>query len=172
MNTFLVSVKCKGASGPSSRPSPDCLKPPNGVLYRTDECELTDRLPDSTARATRTARERLSVQIDPDNPYAVSLASAIASASSSKGSTVTTGPKISSVAVRSERSGVSTVGGNQNPGPDGASPRKATGASSGTYEDTVFQCDRDTSGPISVSRRLGSPTTTPLTAGSSSSMNR
>jgi hypothetical protein len=56
----------------------------------------------------------------------------MASASSSNGSTVTTGPKISSVTVRSVRSGVSTVGGNQNPGPEGASPRNATGASSGT----------------------------------------
>jgi hypothetical protein len=31
MKTFLVSVKACGASGPSSRPSPDCLNPPNGV---------------------------------------------------------------------------------------------------------------------------------------------
>src|SRR5690348_912028 len=29
--TFLVSVKARGASGPSSRPSPDDLKPPKGV---------------------------------------------------------------------------------------------------------------------------------------------
>ena len=93
---------------------------------------MTDRLPDSTARETRSARDRLSVQIDPDSPYGVSLANAIASASSSNASTVTTGPKISSVTVRSVRAGVSTVGGNQNPGPEGASPRKATGASSGT----------------------------------------
>ena len=31
MKTFLVSVKACSASGPSSRPRPDCLKPPNGV---------------------------------------------------------------------------------------------------------------------------------------------
>jgi hypothetical protein len=31
MKTFLVSVKASRASGPSSRPRPDCLKPPNGV---------------------------------------------------------------------------------------------------------------------------------------------
>ena len=31
MKTFLVSVKAVRASGPSSRPSPDCLKPPKGV---------------------------------------------------------------------------------------------------------------------------------------------
>ena len=62
----------------------------------------------------------------------MSLARAIASASSSNGSTVTTGPKISSVTVRSVRCGVNTVGGNQYPGPIGALPRNATGASSGT----------------------------------------
>ena len=31
MKTFLMSVKDASASGPSSRPSPDCLNPPNGV---------------------------------------------------------------------------------------------------------------------------------------------
>ena len=44
------------------------------------------------------------------------------------GSTTTTGPKISSVTVRAERSGVSTVGGNQKPGPSGALPRIALDA--------------------------------------------
>src|SRR5215475_8459309 len=92
MKTFLTSVNASSASGPSSRPSPDCLKPPNGVQYRTDECEFTDRLPVSTARATLIARPMFCVQIDPDSPYGVSLAISIASASSSKGVTVTTGP--------------------------------------------------------------------------------
>src|SRR4051812_24783121 len=71
--TFFTSVNESSASGPSSRPSPDCLNPPNGVEYRTEECELTDRLPDSTARATRSARPTSRVQIDPDRPYSVSL---------------------------------------------------------------------------------------------------
>src|SRR5258706_11361719 len=97
MKTFLVSVNASGASGPSSRPRPDCLNPPNGVQYRTDECEFTDRLPLSTARATRIARPTSLVQIDPDRPYGVSLAIDTASASSSNGVTVTTGPKTSSV---------------------------------------------------------------------------
>src|SRR6185437_11113676 len=97
MNTFLTSVNASSASGPSSRPSPDCLNPPNGVQYRTDECEFTDRLPVSTARATLIARPMLPVQIDPDSPYGVSLAISIASASSLNGVTVTTGPNISSV---------------------------------------------------------------------------
>lgn len=56
MNTFLVSVNDSTASGPSSLPSPDCLNPPKGVQYRTEECELTDRLPLSQARTTRSAR--------------------------------------------------------------------------------------------------------------------
>ena len=46
---------------------------------------------------------------------------------------MTTGPKTSSVkAGESAPTGASTVGGNQKPGPSGALPRKATGASSGT----------------------------------------
>ncbi len=60
----------------------------------------------------------------------VSLASLTASASSSNGITVATGPKISSRAARAPGStGQSTVGANQNPGPSGAVPRTATGAS-------------------------------------------
>jgi hypothetical protein len=84
-------------------------------------------------RATRRARPRSRVQIDPDSPYSPSLAMRRASASSSNGTTATTGPKISSVSARCRGSlGVSTVGGNQKPGPAGAVPRKAIGASSGT----------------------------------------
>src|ERR1700735_3370344 len=97
MKAFLVSVKESSASGPSSRPRPDCLNPPNGVQYRTDECEFTDRLPLSTALATRIARPTFWVQMDPDRPYGVSLAIVMASASSVNGVTVTTGPKTSSV---------------------------------------------------------------------------
>ena len=64
----------------------------------------------------------------------MSLASRIASASSSNGTTATTGPKISSrhCGEPACRPAARTVGGNQKPGPSGQSPRKATGASSGT----------------------------------------
>jgi hypothetical protein len=90
------------------------LTPPNGVQYRTDELEFTLRLPVSTPRDTRIARPRSLVQIEPDRPYSVSLASAIACASSSKGSTDTTGPKISSRQCRSASECASrTVGGYQ-----------------------------------------------------------
>src|SRR5689334_21149616 len=114
MNTFLTSVNASSASGPSSRPNPEYLNPPNGVEYRTEELEFTERLPDSTARATRSARPAFSVQIDPDSPNSVSLASRTASASSSKASTETTGPKISSRQEGSRPvSASSTVGGYQ-----------------------------------------------------------
>ena len=63
----------------------------------------------------------------------MSFAIRIASASSSKGNTATTGPKISSTMLGwSGESGASTVGANQKPGPSGALPRNATGAPSGT----------------------------------------
>jgi hypothetical protein len=44
------------------------LKPPNGVLTRTEVFELIDRVPVSIARATRSARAPSRVQIDPDRP--------------------------------------------------------------------------------------------------------
>jgi hypothetical protein len=44
------------------------LKPPNGVDTRTEEFELTDRTPLSTARATRSARAASRVQIEPESP--------------------------------------------------------------------------------------------------------
>jgi len=82
-------------------------------------------------RATRSARPTSRVQIDPDRPYSVSLAIRIASASSSKGITATTGPKTSSRHTGSRVSGDSTtVGGSHQPGPSGALPVKAMVASS------------------------------------------
>ncbi len=103
----------------------------------------------------------------------MSLARRTASPSSSKGMTTTTGPKISSTAARSAGStGASTVGGNQFPGPSGHAPRTATGEPSGTKEATVSRWSAEISGPISVVSCVGSPTLTPLTAGSSRVMNR
>ena len=43
-------------------------------------------------------------------------------------------------------------------GPSGAEPRKATGASSGTYDDTVRSWSSEISGPICVDSSSGSPT--------------
>ena len=97
-------------------PNPDCLKPPNGVDTRTELFEFTDSTPDSTARATRSARPPSRVQIEPDSPYGVSFASSTASASSSNRITAATGPKTSSRATRSSLVASTSVGGNQNPG--------------------------------------------------------
>src|SRR4051794_5032211 len=103
----------------------------------------------------------------------VSLASATASASSRNGSTTATGPKISSLAARSSRAtGHRTVGGNQYPGPEGALPRMATGASSGTKEATCSRWPAEMSGPIWVSSSSGSPTRIASTCSSRTSMNR
>ena len=78
-------------------------------------------------RATRSARPMSRVQMDPERPYAVSLAFRTASSSSSNGITATTGPKISSCHTASSvPRGSTTVAGYQNPSPPGQSPRKAT----------------------------------------------
>src|SRR6201994_3770044 len=173
MKTFFSSVKASGASGPSSRPSPDCLNPPNGVEYRTEEGEFTDRLPAWTARDTRMARPVSRVQIEPESPYGVALASRIASASSSNGTTQATGPNTSSrqAADSATEGPASTVGAYQKPARSGADPRNATGASGGTNERTRSRCAAEMSGPISVFSSSGSPTTTPRTAVSNRAMN-
>ena len=77
---------------PSSRPKPDCFKPPNGVWTRTELLEFTDSTPVSSERATRSARAPSRVQIEPESPYGVSFARRIASASSSNGMSTATGP--------------------------------------------------------------------------------
>src|SRR6476646_1544104 len=172
MKTFLVSVKASAASRPSSRPSPDCLNPPNGVQYRTEECEFTDRFPASTPRDTRSARPTSLVQMEPDRPYSVSLAMRTASASSSNGTTATTGPNTSSVRTRSDcASGSTTVGGYQNPGPSGCVPVNATLVDGSTNEATRSRCAAEINGPISVDSSPGSPTRTPRTAGSNNAKN-
>ena len=133
---------------------------------------MTERFPASTARDTRSARPTSRVQIDPESPYSVSLAIRTASASSSNGTTASTGPKISSRNTRESGDGVSTVGGNHQPGPSGAVPRKATRASSSARKPaTESRCAAETSGPIRVPSSHGSPQAKSRTAGSSSSRN-
>ena len=74
--------------------------PPNGASVWTDELQLTEMTPDRMPLATRSARPMSRDQTDPDSPYGESLARRTASASSSNGMTATTGPKISSRAMR------------------------------------------------------------------------
>ena len=63
--------------------------------------QLTHTVPARSREATRWARERFSVKSIALSPYLVSLASATTSSSVSKELTMQTGPKISSLAVRS-----------------------------------------------------------------------
>src|SRR5690348_17828030 len=96
----------------------------------------------------------------------------MASASSSNGTTATTGPKISSrQAGEAGSTGARTVGGYQNPGPSGTLPRIATGASSGTYAATRERWPALINGPISLSSDAGSSTRTAVTAFSNSDRN-
>src|SRR2546430_2464986 len=112
---------------PSSRPKPLCLKPPNGVDGLTDELELIESTPVSSARATRSARAPFSVQIEPESPYGVSLAMRTASSSSANGITAATGPNTSSLATRSLFDASTSVHGNQKPGLAGAALDRAGG---------------------------------------------
>ena len=66
--------------------------------------------------ATRIARPRSRVQIDPESPYGESFARRTASSSVSNGMMQTTGPKISSWATRQALStSASTAGRMKNP---------------------------------------------------------
>src|SRR5437763_15861295 len=131
---------------PSSRPKPDCLKPPNGVDGRTDALELIDSTPVSSARATRIARAPFSVQIEPDRPYGVSLAIRTASSSSANGINAATGPKTSSRATRSSFVASTSVPGHQKPGPDGVAP--VNNVLPSTNDETDSRCCEAMSGPI------------------------
>ena len=124
-------------------------------------------------RATRIARPTSRVQIEPDRPYSVSLASRTASASSSNGSTDTTGPKISSRQCRSagERAS-STVGGYQNPGPSGRGAAEGHLGAVRRRTATAVPLRRPRSAaPSRPCPAPGPPPATPRTAGSSSSRN-
>ena len=101
--------------GPELATDPGLLEPPNGVVTRTELFELIEITPVSIARDP----QRLGPVAGPDRAReAVDgvVGSSTASASPSNGITQATGPKISSVAARSEfETGASTVGGYQKP---------------------------------------------------------
>jgi len=111
MTTDRTFVYASSASGPYSRPKPDCLTPPNGTAGSSIAQSLTQTMPASSLPATRCARVRSLVCSPAASPYAVELASATASSSSANDCTVRTGPKTSSLTTReSSGSPVITVG--------------------------------------------------------------
>jgi hypothetical protein len=58
MQTFFGSVKKCSASLPPSRPSPDCLAPPQGVRKSRNNQQLIQTMPYSRRAASRCARDR------------------------------------------------------------------------------------------------------------------
>ena len=144
---------------PSSRPKPDCLKPPNGVETRTELFELM--LEHAGVERARDAQRAgaVCVQIEPDRPYGVSFAIRIASASSSNGISAATGPKTSSRATRSSFVASTSVHGNQKPAP---SRRVAAGRAISVVvertRDGLAVLRRRSAAPSRSPRRAGSPT--------------
>src|ERR1700692_3364940 len=79
---------------------PDCLKPPNGAPRKCFDTSLIQTKPACTAAAVRCAVERSLVQIEAVRPYSTALDCSSIFASSLHLKTESTGPKISSRAMR------------------------------------------------------------------------
>src|SRR5436190_1734286 len=101
MCTCLVSRYSSMPQGPSSRPNPDCLKPPHGASTYVGCMWLTHTIPARSAFTARMALKISRVQTAAASPYGESSAIFSASFSSSNGMTAATGPKISSRAILS-----------------------------------------------------------------------
>jgi hypothetical protein len=163
MEIAFVFVYASRPSSPNSRPHPDWRLPPNGVSGLTAACTFTPTWPESTARATRTARDTSWVQTDPDRPYCVELTSASISASSRKRIAVSTGPKISSRAiVICDDASANNTGRTKWPGPSTVPPPHTIDAPSSRpeamYPSTRARCRAEISGPSTVPGVIPSPT--------------
>ena len=79
-----------------SRPDPDDLNPPNGVITSSASNVLTHTVPARSCFAIRWALPTLLVQTEAANPYSVPFANSIACASSRASIATNTGPNISS----------------------------------------------------------------------------
>ena len=99
------------ASAPSSRPNPECLRPPNGTATSNMPYVLIQTVPACRSSAKRSALLVSLVQIPAARPKSTSLASDRNSSSSFHAITESTGPKISSCAtLMSLRTPAITVG--------------------------------------------------------------
>src|SRR6266851_9898362 len=120
----LSSWKGWRPSGPSSRPIPLALTPPNGAKGSLTY-PLTPIVPVRTFLANEAPRAGSAVHTDPPSPYSLSLAIATASCSSAYGITASTGPKISSCAIVALGSTPAKIVGSTNqprPNPSGRLP--------------------------------------------------
>src|ERR1700684_4636013 len=79
---------------------PDCLKPPNGAPRKCFDTPLIQTKPACTAAAVRCAVDRSLVQIEAVSPYSTELTCSSIFASSCHLKIDSTGPKISSRALR------------------------------------------------------------------------
>src|SRR5690348_7881936 len=85
---------------PPSRPKPDSLYPPNGDVGSKRLNVLAHTTPAFNLRTIQRIRLPFSVQTPADRPYSVLFAFSTASSGVRKVSTDSTGPKISSFAIR------------------------------------------------------------------------
>src|SRR3954471_2290678 len=85
---------------PPSRPNPDSLYPPNGDVGSKRLNVFAQITPALSAWTIAKTFDAFSVQIPADSPYAVLLAFSTASSGVRNVRTDSTGPKISSLAIR------------------------------------------------------------------------
>src|ERR1022692_1678043 len=103
---------------PPSRPNPDSRYPPNGLAGSNRLYVLAQTTPARNRCAIHKIRLPFSVQTPAESPYGVLFAFVTASWGVRKVSTESTGPKISSRAIRCDwLTPVKTVGANQYPRP-------------------------------------------------------
>src|SRR5439155_13811205 len=105
--TQRSSVNSSTTACPPKRPQPESLTPPNGICGSSPTgWSLTWTIPASICCASAKPRSVSLVMIPALRPYAVALASAIASSALSASSIAATGPNVSTFAS-SESSGTS-----------------------------------------------------------------
>src|SRR5450755_3355965 len=147
---------------PPSRPNPDSRYPPNGLAGSNLLYVLAHTTPARRCCAIQRIRLPLSVQTPADSPYGVLFAFVTASCGVRNVSTDSTGPKISSVAIRCDwLTPVKTVGANQKPRAGswhGGDQRSAPSASPAADSSRILSsCWRELIAPISVFLSSGSP---------------
>src|SRR5258707_3904116 len=159
----LSSWKGCRPSGPSSRPIPLALTPPNGAKGSLTY-PLTPIVRVRTFLANEAPRAGSAVHPDPASPYSLSLAIATASRSSAYGITASTGPKLASCPIVALGSTPAKIVGSTNhprSNPSGRLPPVVMRAPSALplaiYDSTRSRCRSETSGPIFVAVSNGSP---------------
>ena len=139
------------------------MYPPNGLVGSNLLNVFAHTTPARIASAIARIREPFSVQIPAERPYGMVFAFAIASSGVRNVSTDSTGPKISSRAIRcAEETSVNTVGANQYPvsGSGQSLVHRVAPSSSPAWVSAVIRssCAAELIAPTSVFLSIGSPT--------------